>query len=325
MISKTLLVAIGFSLTLSFRSFFRTLRKISLSPIAGMAAILAVSFVGAAVWRQAHVLLLQAYYSSMAGSLSVRLHAIPLGTFLYDGFVLLAWSLLYTGIHSWMELEEQRKRATKAEAMAQAARLQALQSQLEPHFLFNTLNAISTLVAEGQNAAAGRMIARLSDFLRLTLETKDTSEITLAEELEFVRRYLEIEQVRFGERLRVTIDAPNDALGGMVPVLLLQPLVENAVKHGVLAREQGGAISVTAERNNGCLRLCVADDGPGMAVHSVNGNGVGLRNTAARLSELYGNASQFSLGQSHKGGLAVTIEIPFRQTAQDRSEGGEPS
>jgi two-component system sensor histidine kinase AlgZ len=125
-----------------------------------------------------------------------------------------------------VELEKQRERATKAEARAQEARLAALRSQLEPHFLFNTLNAISTLVAEGQNPDAVRMIARLSDFLRLTLDTVNTSEITVAEELEFVRRYLEIEQVRFGDRLQVTIDAQPETMAALVPALVLQPLVE---------------------------------------------------------------------------------------------------
>src|SRR5262249_18784247 len=156
------------------------------------------------------------------------------GTLMYDGFVLLAWCLLYSAITNWMQLEDQRERAIRAEGMAQAARLQALQSQLEPHFLFNTLNAISTLVVDGRTADAARMITRLSDFLRLTLETTDTPEISLAEELEFARRYLDIEQVRFGSRLRVIIDAQPDAMGGMVPALVLQPLIENAVKHGVL-------------------------------------------------------------------------------------------
>ena len=275
--------------------------------------VLTVSFAGAAIWRETHTLLFQLYYRAQtSGSTPIELVAIPLGTLLYDGFVLLAWSLLYFAINDWTELREQRERAVKAETMAQAARLRALQSQLQPHFLFNTLNAISTLVVEGQTAAAARMIARLSDYLRLTLETTSTPEIPVAEELEFVRRYLEIEQVRFGTRLHVTIKAQPEAMRGLVPALVLQPLVENAVKHGVLTREHGGSVTVTAEQKNGALRLCVSDDGPGLPQDGSAVLGVGLSNTATRLSELYGDASRFSLCASPAGGLAATIEIPFR-------------
>jgi len=325
LVNKCLLVATGLTLTFLFRVLFRKVRRKSWSPIATIAGLLAISFSGALVWREIHTLLFQAYYSLKAnGSIFVRLVPIPLGTFLYDGFVLLAWSLLYLAINTWLELEAQRERAIKAEAMAHKARLRALQSQLEPHFLFNTLNAISTLVVEGQNADAARMIARLSDFLRLTLETTDTPEIPLADELEFVRRYLEIEQVRFGPSLRVTIDAEPEAMRGMVPALLLQPLVENAVKHGVLASERGGLVSITAGRNNGALRLCVADDGPGMPQNRKRDWGVGLSNTATRLRELYGDASRLSLDSSSEGGgLAVTIELPFRSPASGAAAGGD--
>ena len=321
LVNKCLLVATGLGLTLLFRALFRRLRTKRWSPVA-TAGLLAISFAGALLWREVHTLLFQAYYSFTAtGTVSARLVPIPLGTFLYDGFVLLAWSLLYLAINTWMELEQQRERAIRAEAMAHQARLRALQSQLEPHFLFNTLNAISTLVVEGQNSEAARMIARLSDFLRLTLETTDTPEIPLADELEFVRRYLEIEQVRFGASLRVSIDAEPEAMRGMVPALLLQPLVENAVKHGVLTSEQGGRVSVTAGRNNGALRLCVADDGPGMPQNRAAEWGVGLSNTATRLRELYGDSSRFSLDSSSGGGLAVTIELPFRCAARATAAG----
>jgi two-component system, LytTR family, sensor kinase len=161
--------------------------------------------------------------------------------------------------------------------------------------LFNTLNAISTLVVEGQNSNAARMITRLSDFLRLSLDAAETPEISVAEELQFVRRYLEIEQARFGDRLRVAIEAPADTLQGLVPALVLQPLVENAVKHGVLPQEQGGSVSVTIARNNGTLRMCVADNGPGLPDKAAVISAVGLSNTAARLTELYGEKSHFSL------------------------------
>ena len=313
LVSKALLVVTGFAVTLILRSLYRRARARSRSPLASALLIFSLSFAGAALWREVQNLLFQAYASAAAGaSVAVRLVAIPLGTLMYDGFVLFAWSLLYYAINDWVELESQRERATKAEAMAHAARLRALRSQLEPHFLFNTLNAISTLVVEGQNSAAASMIARLSDFLRLTLDATDTPEISVAEELEFVRRFLEIEQVRFGNRLRVSIEAPADTMQGLVPALVLQPLVENAVKHGVLPREQGGSVTVTIARNNGSLKMTVADDGPGLPEGAPVASAVGLSNTAARLAELYGDKSSFSLHSSPNGGVTAVMEIPFR-------------
>lgn len=315
-VNKALLVITGFAVTLILRSLYRRARARSRTPLASALLIFSLSFTGAAIWREIQNLLFQVYASvAMSGNVAVRLVAIPLGTLLYDGFVLFAWSLLYYGVNDWVELERQRERATKAEAMAHAARLRALQSQLEPHFLFNTLNAISTLVVEGQNSAAAHMIARLSDFLRLSLDTTETPEISVAEELEFVRRYLEIEQVRFGDRLRVAIEAPADAMQGLVPALVLQPLVENAVKHGVLPREQGGSVTVTIAKNNGALQICVTDDGPGLPKGAVVARAVGLSNTAARLAELYGDKSSFSLDPSPNGGVTAMMEIPFRTAA----------
>jgi two-component system, LytTR family, sensor kinase len=311
-VNKALLVITGFAVTLILRSLYRRARARSRTPLASALMIFSLSFTGAAIWREIQILLFQVYASvAMRGNVAVRLVAIPLGTLLYDGFVLFAWSLLYYGVNDWVELERQRERATKAEAMAHAARLRALQSQLEPHFLFNTLNAISTLVVEGQNLAAARMITRLSDFLRLTLDTTETPEISVAEELEFVRRYLEIEKVRFGDRLKVAIEASADAMHGLVPALVLQPLVENAVKHGVLPREQGGSVTVTIARNNGALQICVADDGPGLPQGAAVVRAVGLSNTEARLAELYGDKSSFSLNPSPNGGVTAMMRIPF--------------
>lgn len=312
LVNKALLVVTGFTVTLIFRLVYRRVRARSRNPVAFSLLIFFLSFSGAAFWRETQNLMFQLYVTAATtGNISVHLVTIPLGTLLYDGFVLFAWSLLYYGINGSIELETERERAMKADAMAHAARLRALQSQLEPHFLFNTLNAISTLVIEGKNVAAARMISRLSDFLRLSLDTAETPEVSVAEELEFVRRYLEIEQVRFGNRLKVAIDASSEAMGGLVPVLILQPLVENAVKHGVLSREQGGCVTVTVTRNNGALQICVADDGPGLPGGAPPTPAVGLSNTAARLAELYGDNSSFSLHSSPTGGVSATMEIPF--------------
>lgn len=322
LVSKSLLVVTGFALSLGLRVIYRAARWRRLSPAASTLLVLVVSFAGAALWREIQNILFQLYvYGSRAEPLTVHLARIPLGTLLYDGFVLLAWSLLYYAINDWIELEGQRERIARAEALAQSARLRALQSQLEPHFLFNTLNAISTLVVEGQNADAARMIARLSEFLRLTLETAPTPEIPIAEELQFVQRYLEIEQIRFGDRLHVKIDAAPAAMSALVPALVLQPLVENAVKHGVLSREQGGSVTIAIAVTDGCVRLSVADDGPGLAEGSEPTFGVGLTNIRDRLMALYGNAATFTLAPSTGKGLTAIINIPFHSLAL--SEGVE--
>ena len=312
LVNKTFLAGIGFALTLGLRILYQRARARSMRPLGSALLLFVVSFAGAAIWRECHTLLFELYRSTRSGKVSIGLAGIPLGTWLYDGLVLLAWSLLYYGLNDWIEIERQRERAIRAEAMAHEARLRALQSQLEPHFLFNTLNAISTLVAEGENAAAVRMISRVSDFLRLTLDANETPEIPVAEELEFVRRYLEIEQVRFGDRLCISINAQSEAMSALVPALVLQPLVENAVKHGVLPRERGGAVSVSVALQNGMLRMAVTDDGPGLPNDSDPRQGVGLANTTARLAELYGNRARFSVISSAQGGVAAVIEFPFR-------------
>jgi hypothetical protein len=312
-INKVLLVVIGFVLTLALRLLYRNARTHRMPPLASAVLVIAVSFAGAAVWRELHSILLQLYYHfTQREFLTFQFRSIPLGTLLYDGFVLLAWSLLYYGINDWFELESQRLRIARAESSAHSARLRALQSQLEPHFLFNTLNAISTLVAEGNNPDANRMIARLSDFLRLSLETADTPEISVAEELEFVRRYLEIEQIRFADRLQVKIDAQPEAMSALVPALVLQPLVENAVKHGVLPREQGGSIAVAIHASEGRLHLTVIDDGAGFASSEQLVMGIGLSNTKTRLAELYGEDARFTLSTPPGGGVSALIDLPFR-------------
>jgi LytS/YehU family sensor histidine kinase len=304
--NKLVLVATGFLLTLGFRGVYRT-APARRSPAAFALLVVLLSFGGAAAWIELQYLLLALYHFGPP----VRWVAIQPGTLLYHGFVLLAWSLLYHGVNAWFDLERERERAARAEALAREARLRALRSQLEPHFLFNTLNAVSTLVVEGRGPAATRMIARLSEFLRLTLDAADAPEIPVAEELEFVRRYLEIEQARFGDRLRVTVEADPASAGALVPALLLQPLVENAVRHGVLPREEGGSVAVSVEVDGPTLRLRVADDGPGPRGGAA-GRGVGLANTEARLAELYGGRARLSLEPAPEGGFAAAVELPFR-------------
>ena len=196
------------------------------------------------------------------------------------------------------------------------AQLRALKMQLHPHFLFNTLHSISSLVLEDP-PKANSMIARLGDFLRLTLENSDQHLVSLKEEAEFLRCYLEIEQVRFGDRLTVALELEQEALSVQVPHLILQPVVENAIQHAIAPRATRGHINIEAKRLSNLLRLEVRDNGPGMASNDVllRTDGVGLSNVRARLHQIYGSDFRFELKNGRGGGLTVVMEIPLQREA----------
>ncbi len=193
------------------------------------------------------------------------------------------------------------------------AQLKALKMQLHPHFLFNTLHSISSLILEDP-PKANSMIARLGDFLRLTLEHSNRQLVTLKEETEFVRCYLDIEQVRFGDRLTVNLAVDPAADSAQVPHLILQPLVENAIQHAIAPRAAPGTIAIEARRLDSRLRLEVKDTGPGITslVESLQGHGVGLANVRARLAQLYDGDFSFAMTNSPEGGLSVILELPFQ-------------
>ncbi len=218
--------------------------------------------------------------------------------------------------HAFVFYERARDRerhAVMLEAGLTKSRLQTLQMQLKPHFLFNTLNSIASLIHENPRAA-DEMIGSLSDFLRLTLETSDRSEITLSEELEYLDHYLTVEQIRFGERLRVEKQIEPAALNSLVPVLILQPLVENAVKHAVEKQLAPVLVRITATRAGDFLRLQVADNGHGLKDAAMDKlvEGVGLSNIRARLRELTGAAASLEFMIPPQGGLVAEIQIPWR-------------
>ncbi|HET8677491.1 MAG TPA: histidine kinase [Blastocatellia bacterium] len=187
--------------------------------------------------------------------------------------------------------------------------------QLHPHFLFNTLNSVSALLDEDVEAA-DEMLARLGDLLRMTLTNSGAQEVTLQEELEFLRCYLEIERVRFQDRLTIQMDIDPQALDALVPNLILQPIVENAIRHGIASRINPGRIEIRAARAGDALQLQVKDNGPGIQTKSdlavTSREGVGLSNTRARLKQLYGPRHRFELSDAVGGGLLLTIEIPFQ-------------
>ena len=228
------------------------------------------------------------------------------------------WVILagFYALDYYGKYRDRELRASQLEARLAEARLQALRMQLQPHFLFNTLNSISSLMYSDVEAADS-MMSRLADFLRLTLESDGRAEVPLHRELEFVRRYLEIERIRFEERLRVRIDVAEGTLDVLVPSLLLQPLVENAVRHGIDRLPRGGEIAVAAAGIDGeagrLLRLVVTNEGP--AESGAEGSQrlrVGLANSRERLQQLYGAAALLRLEPRAGGGATVTLELPWR-------------
>ncbi len=211
--------------------------------------------------------------------------------------------------------ESGKFRAVRLSAELARARLQALKMQLHPHFLFNALNSLSQLMQEDPDAAE-EMIVNLERFLRLTLNSNDLNEISLEEELEFLKCYLAIENIRFQDRLTIKMEIEPEALEVLVPNLVLQPIVENAIKHGVAPRSSPGEVNIRATRKNGVLTVSVRDDGPGLNKSRrklISARpGLGLSNTQERLVQLYGNSHRFELINAPEGGLVVTVEIPVR-------------
>jgi len=198
------------------------------------------------------------------------------------------------------------------------AQLTALRRQIEPHFLFNTLNAISGLVREKRNDDAVNMIAGLSDFLRWTVKESNLQQVPLAEEMDFLQKYLDIQKVRFAERLRLRMDVPEDLLLARVPSLILQPIVENAIKHGIAKRSQGGEVAIAARRSNGTLSLIISNDGPPLPVAWRDQGGIGISNLRTRLQGLYGEDFALDVRNREAAGVEVAISLPFLQGTAER-------
>lgn len=226
---------------------------------------------------------------------------------IYLALVSMAHALYYS-----RRSKEREHRSLELEARLAQARLEALKMQLQPHFLFNALNAIAALVHKDAEAA-DEMLAALSDFLRMVLETTGAQELPLSRELALVERYLAIEHARFGDRLRYHLDVTPETEPALVPAFLLQPLVENAVRHGLEPRPGAGSLSIRARRNEGALHLSVADDGVGLAPGKPTREGIGLENTRARLRELYQGAATLELRNG--SGVTVEITLPFHEAA----------
>ena len=220
------------------------------------------------------------------------------------------WTTLVVAhaLYYYRGLREGEAKAERLTAQLAQAQLQALKMQIHPHFLFNTLNSISALLHKDVETA-DRMIARLGDFLRLTLKRSDAQLVDFEQELEFLKCYLDIELIRFQDRLTVEMDIDEHALTALVPNLILQPIVENAVRHGVAKQTRRGHISISAHRQGERLIMKVEDNGPGLNANS-NGSGIGLSNTRARLEQFYGDDFSFEIANSIQRGASVTLDVP---------------
>ena len=270
---------------------------------------------------------------AIAAAIFPRLHVIPtvfknfsstFGFLLivdFHGSILGYWTVLgaQAGLRYYRGYQERERQALRLELQASElktqlarAQLSALKMQLQPHFLFNTLNAIAVLVRQRKSQLAEEMLAGLSDLLRCVLEDVDAQEIPLRRELEYLRIYLSIQQVRFQDRLKVVLSADPETVDAAVPQMALQPIVENAIRHGIGGRSSAGSIEVTASRANGDLIIKVEDDGPGFAHPlTASDSGIGLANTRARLRQLYGESAQLLTGNRDAGGTSVTLVIPY--------------
>jgi len=241
---------------------------------------------------------------------SAPLHYFGVDTLIYFMIVAIVLTAAYA-----TESRERSVRAVRLQAQLAEAQLHALGAQLQPHFLFNTLHVISALVRHDPRRAE-QLIARMSELLREMLDNSDRVECTLQDELAFLEKYVDIQEARFGPRLRVTFEASPATLGASVPRLVLQPLVENAIRHGIARRSAPGSVVISASCADGILTLAVQDDGVGLPPGGVPREGVGLSTTRARLAQLYGDAQSLIIASAPEGGTVCTIRIPCRTDAQ---------
>jgi sensor histidine kinase YesM len=308
LVHTLLLTATGYSLTLLMASLFR--RLIMLRP----ALTLILSFTAVVIASLAFSII-----ETWSVSTFINPDFQPVGAGRYLGAILLdfsllaAWTALYYGINYFLLLEDQIRQRERLESAASTAQLAMLRYQLNPHFLFNTLNSISTLVLLKQTERANAMLARLSSFLRYTLANEPTAKVTLAQEVETLKLYLEIEKMRFEDRLRPHFKVEPDTIGARLPSLLLQPLIENAIKYAVTPSENGADIWISATREGQAVRIEVADNGDGTAseIAASASTGVGLANIRDRLTQAYGASHRFETRKNERGGFSVIVEIPF--------------
>ena len=300
--------ATGYSMTLVMAAAYRWfIRK---SPLVIWAGTLATVVVAVAAFS-----VIDAWVFTMVNEgRNVIQFDLFLGSAVLNALLLGGWSALYYSINFFLIAERQTLQLLKLEATASSAQLAMLRYQLNPHFLFNTLNSISTLVLLKQTDRANAMLGRLASFLRYTLVNEPEAQVTIEQEVETLKLYLDIEKMRFEERLRSRFDIDPRVAHARLPSLLLQPLVENAIKYAVTPQEEGAEIAVAARLNGERVQITVSDTGPGLndaTVRPSYSTGVGIANIRDRLTQAYGPDHRFDSGNAPGGGFAVTVEIPM--------------
>lgn len=302
-------VLIGISMTIVLRHVYRAVREKPLPLVLPVVVALCAAF--GLLFSSLELALAPVFVPGFQRAQGLELFSNAM----FEATALFAWSAIYFGYHYYSGLQEQKAQVLKATAAAHQAQLKMLRYQLNPHFLFNTLNAISTLVLDKAEEDANKMLTKLSSFLRYTLVNQPTQRISLDQELYALGLYLDIERVRFGDRLTVTYDVDDSVKTALVPSLILQPLIENAIKYAIAPAIDGGTITVCVKHMDGDrLTLALKDSGPGLEdIHHIvsqSGSGVGIANTKERLLQIYGEDHAFRLENLEPTGLGIFIEIP---------------
>ena len=310
-----LLTASGYSITLLMAAAYR--RLILMRPLVTWVATVTIVIVAAAGFSAIETWSISTFVQPGTRPEGIRF----LGAILLTVSLLVAWSALYYSINFFLLLEEQSDRLLRLESQASNAQLAMLRYQLNPHFLFNTLNSISTLVLLKQTERANAMLSRLSSFLRYTLVNESTGLVTMSQEIETLKLYLEIEKMRFEERLRPHFHIDPSCSQVLLPSLMLQPLIENAIKYAVTPQEEGADISIEVKRQVDRVLITVSDTGPGAdsqyQSRAAQSTGVGLANIRDRLAQAYGDNHRFETQSETTGGFRVFIEIPYQIEAEE--------
>jgi sensor histidine kinase YesM len=310
-------ILIGVSMTVVLRHVYRVIRDKPLPLILPIVVVLCAAF--GLLFSSLELAMAPVFIPGFQSAVGLFFFSNAM----FEATVLFAWSAIYFGYHYYAGMQEQKAQVLKATAAAHQAQLKMLRYQLNPHFLFNTLNAISTLVLEKSEEDANKMLTKLSSFLRFTLVNQPTQRITLEQELHALGLYLDIEKVRFEDRLNIDYDIGEDAKSALVPSLILQPLIENAIKYTIAPSVDGGTIKVCAKLQGERLVLLLTDNGPGLDdinhIVSQSGSGVGLTNTKERLFQIYGADHKFELTNLEPNGLQIRIDVPRERNSNERS------
>ncbi|XPF95491.1 sensor histidine kinase [Colwellia sp. RE-S-Sl-9] len=304
----------GWMLTVPLRYIYRYVWNFK--PIQIALSLIVVSFVTGVIWQVIKNLnYWEIYQHGYRPEYLIYYTKFSLWSF----YIVISWSVLYFGLKYYQMLQNEKQNVLTANTEAHQAQLKMLRYQLNPHFLFNTLNAISTLILVKDNIVANAMVTKLSDFLRYTLDKDPMKKVTLESEIQVLTLYLDIEKVRFEERLQVVFDIDENCNNALVPSMILQPIAENAIKHAISVQEEGGTISVAVKAIGQYLFIELSDDGPGAVIINNNlhrENGIGLVNTRERLQALFDNDYSLIVSNNMPKGVKVSIRIPLQVEAE---------